>query len=553
MRFTDQIVKPTPYDLARITKRTGISHCTRHISFLTLLTVGLLFIVLVCCGTQRADGTPTTIARAIVVTKSVPRGEGITQLAILTARRRIAELRDAADNGAEIKRPVYLATAPGLNDQQLVNLLRLDPNVIYAEPDAEIFAPDTQFSPAALPGSALVPRELSDATPDWYIQSEVYNQIAADVAGKWIKAQPNPEKEAYIAILDSGIDVTSPILAIHKPSDGWGKNYIDPSHASDVMDNPSPNEHGTKVASAIQLAISADSSLKFWAAKLLDSNGHGTVSDVIAAVSDVLMMKENGTKNFVAINMSLGFDGTSMVILRDLVADAGAAGITVVVAAGNQHDLNSGPIDLDTEPLNSFASQLALMSRGLFNQIAVAATNRTTAIADFSATGHLTVEQCAPGSGVLALGIYPNLVHTGGTSLSAPLVTGAAAELALRRGLDPLNIRKQLNRTAAHRPDFATQVFQGDFLDIGAALTTTPISDPPENIEFSGKPKYNSSTGVIKVSGTAHSVVFCRSFDGFATLNPDGSFDFQAVGSNPGKLTAQSKDGGASIRKVKVR
>lgn len=190
------------------------------------------------------------------------------------------------------------------------------------------------------------------------------------------------------------------------------------------------------MANAIQLAISADLLIKFWAAKLVDSNNRGAVSDVIAAVSDVIALKKNGSKNFVVINRSLGFSGQSLVVLRDLLADAGAAGITAVIAAGNT-TLTSGPIGLDAHPLNPFASQLSLACKGLFNGIAVGATWGTIQVADFSATGKITVEQSARGSGVLALGIYPNLTFAGGTSFSAPLVAGAAAELALGRGLDP--------------------------------------------------------------------------------------------------------------------
>lgn len=88
--------------------------------------------------------------------------------------------------------------------------------MVYAEPDSEVFVPDTQSSTIPV----ITPQGLPQATPDWYIQSEVYTQIGADIGGQWIKAQPQPQREAFIAILDSGIDVTSPILEIHKLADG---------------------------------------------------------------------------------------------------------------------------------------------------------------------------------------------------------------------------------------------------------------------------------------------------------------------------------------------
>lgn len=497
---------------------------------------------------QTAGGFQRT-ARALVIrrTKSDTRTMNLVSLRSYDTEL-IAEVgaQYRASNRQFIKvssgNPVYAVAAPGMSDDELVRALKQDPDVLFAEPDYPVWS-DPNEAKWAVPAADSIVAPSEEAP--WYTNSAVYTQIGADVAQQWIAAQNNPSQPAYIAIVDSGIDVDSANLAPHRPSDGvWGRNYrLDAASPDDVKDNPPPAfAHGTAVASQISLAVSADPFIKFWSAKVLNINNLGNTSDVIRAVSDIKQMKVSGT-NFVAVNMSLF--GFKSIILRDMGVEFGDLDVFWSLIAGN-----NGGADLD---INPDSSALGSYGRWLFNAVSSAATSGVSSVAGLSNIGKATLEMCAPGSGNLGLGVGDALLRISGTSFAAPLVTGAAAELALRRGLSALAIRRHLKHAAIKRTDFAFAVEDGNFLDVGAALTQQPTPAQADELIFEGKAKFFASQGRMTAFGTARGGVFCLTLDGYAIPAPDGSFAYEGFGANPGKLTAYDKEGGRATKKVKVK
>jgi subtilisin family serine protease len=108
-----------------------------------------------------------------------------------------------------------------------------------------------------------------------------------------------------------------------------------------------------------------------------------------------------------------GDDGTGGA-LKDAIARAGAAGVLVVAAAGNDGTNN------DSEPF--FPA-----SYNLENMVNVAATNETDGLAFFSNTGARSVHVGAPGTNIYSTVPGSKYAKLSGTSMACPHVAGEAA------------------------------------------------------------------------------------------------------------------------------
>ncbi|AEK73648.1 subtilisin-like serine protease precursor [Thermococcus sp. 4557] len=231
-----------------------------------------------------------------------------------------------------------------------------------------------------------------------------------------------------IAVIDTGIDASHPDL--QGKVVGW-KDYVN-GRSSPYDDNG----HGTHVSS-IAAGTGAASNGKYKGmapgaklvgVKVLNAEGSGSISDIIAGVDWAVQNKDKyGIK---VINLSLGSsqssDGTDS--LSQAVNNAWDAGIVVCVAAGN-----SGP-DKYTVGSPAAASKV----------ITVGAVDKYDVITDFSsrgptADGRLKPEVVAPGNWIIAarasgtqltdvtVGDY--YVAAPGTSMATPHVAGISALL----------------------------------------------------------------------------------------------------------------------------
>ncbi len=256
------------------------------------------------------------------------------------------------------------------------------------------------------------------------VSDTVRNIIGVD---KLLEQVSATGKEIDVAILDTGVDYLHPALGGGIGEDYKVKGGYDVVHGdSNPMDD---NGHGTQVAGIIAAngkhrGIAPEASL--YAYKVLQNDGTGLASSVIKGLERAVNEKVD------IINMSLGGPGDSEDPLSTSVNNAVQSGVLVVVAAGNKGS------DYWTV-LSPASADLALT---------VGATYKDDRITRFSSRGptpkkfNIKPDIVAPGSGLTTTnmnGAYGT--HTG-TSMAAPVVTGAAALLLELQPDDPPRLTK---------------------------------------------------------------------------------------------------------------
>lgn len=243
-----------------------------------------------------------------------------------------------------------------------------------------------------------------------------------------IDGNDNFRVDADVAVIDTGVDFQHPDLNV-----AGGVTCIgNPVRAQCVSGGDDDHYHGTHVAGTIG-AIDNDFGVvgvapgaRLWAVKVLDKNGSGYTSWIIAGIDWVAA---NADKIEVA-NMSLGGSGFNQAEY-DAIQGAVNKGVAFAVAAGNS----------DADALNfspsAFNNVLTVSALADFNGLpggGAAPTCRTDiddTLADFSNWGP-AVDIAAPG--VCILSTYP--IEKGeygtisGTSMASPHAAGALALLA---------------------------------------------------------------------------------------------------------------------------
>ncbi|GIE93080.1 S8 family serine peptidase [Paractinoplanes rishiriensis] len=217
-------------------------------------------------------------------------------------------------------------------------------------------------------------------------------------------------------VIDSGVRIT------HAQFGGrasYGYDFADGDRtASDC------NGHGTHVAGTIGgSTYGVAKKVKLVAVRVLDCEGSGSLSDVIAGINWVT---KNAVKPAVA-NMSLG--GSRSKTLEAAVAKSIKSGITYVLAAGNEN-VNAGNV-----------SPAALPAA-----ITVGATDSKDRRASFSNYGSV-LDLFAPGVDILSSVATSNTAaaYYSGTSMASPHVAGAAAMvLDAFPAYTPLQVRNVL-------------------------------------------------------------------------------------------------------------
>jgi len=172
--------------------------------------------------------------------------------------------------------------------------------------------------------------------------------------------------------------------------------------------------HGTHVAGTIgSNTYGVAKAVTLHSIRVLDDTGSGYFSTVIAGmelvVNWVAANKAGQSKLSTIISMSIG--GSTDSATNTAVTNVVAAGIAVIVAAGN----NGG-------------NACQYTPSGATNAIAVGATDQTDTLASYSNTGSC-VSMYAPGSLITSLWIGQNgITNTiSGTSMATPHVSGVAA------------------------------------------------------------------------------------------------------------------------------
>lgn len=524
--------------------------------------LGLAFVLalasLLPAGPAKADDT-TDGARVIVKFKALgplmraarERGDrGPQQAAELAARHGLG-LRDGRMIDA---RSQVVWGDRTLTSAALAARLARDTDVEYAVPDERRHA-------LALPNDPLLPASSSAtlAAGQWYLRAADATLVSAiNAVGAW--SVTTGSSSLVVADVDTGVlfnhpDLTAKLLAGYDfvsstttAGDGGGRDAdaTDPgdwttaSQCGSGQAATNSSWHGTQTASIIGAQTnngvgmaSVGYDVKILPVRVLGKCG-GTDSDIIAGMlwaaglSSVPTANPNPAK---VINLSLGGSGSCGAAYQDAINQLVAAGVTIVVAAGNEEGLAVGV------PANCAGV------------IAVAGLRHTGTKVGFSSIGPEVAIAAPGGNCVNTTGscLYPILTATNsgtttasstgytysnssnysvGTSFATPMVAGAAAlMLSVNPSLKPAQIKSLLQTTArafptqpagsslpvCHAPTTSVQdecycttsTCGAGMLDVGAAVSAaTNAATPTASIAASATAVAAGSSVTLDGSGS---------------------------------------------------
>ncbi len=257
-------------------------------------------------------------------------------------------------------------------------------------------------SPASTPSSSITPQGSGLApvpAASWGLDRIDERDLPLD--GLIARAGSGAGVDAYV--IDTGV------YAMHEELSG--RVVAGYSAVNDGRGTADCDGHGTHVAGTIAgRNVGMAPSARVVPVRVLDCNGSGYLSDVIAGIDWMIARHVAGTP--AVANLSLGAPFVSPA-MNDAVSRAVADGISVVVAAGN-----------------SSTDACGFSPASAPSAITVAATTASDLRASYSNYG-ACVDIFAPGSSILSADITaPNaLVSLSGTSMASPHVAGAAAVL----------------------------------------------------------------------------------------------------------------------------
>lgn len=399
-------------------------------------------------------------------------------LAQATANGALAPVK-VLSSGAAVLRGTHRMTAA--QARALALSLESQDGVLSVEPDVRVQATSndtyfgsqwTLFGPAnGVPGGANVTPAWATTTGSGQVVAVLDTGSTAhpDLQGQWVTG--------YDFVTDSTVG-----------HDGDGRD-ADPTDTGDSCNGSASSWHGTAVASTI--AALADNAYgiagvapgaKIMPVRVLGACG-GWLSDTADALYWLSGLAVNGVPPASVTprvaNLSLGGRTSCYQYMQDAVTAASAAGIAVVVAAGND---GSGVL---SAPANCSGA------------IAVAAATASGDLATYSNYG-AAVAVTAPGGGncrlqkgsacssplALASGVegatsltgYSEVRYLQGTSFAAPNVAGVVALMvATRPSLTPAQIRSALLSSArpSIKGSFCATASRcgGGLLDADRALT----------------------------------------------------------------------------------
>ena len=257
---------------------------------------------------------------------------------------------------------------------------------------------------------------------------------------------------SYVYVIDTGI------YSGH--ADFAGRVTSGYSAISDGNGSEDCNGHGTHVAGTIAgSTYGVAKSTRVVAVRVLDCAGSGFSSSVVAGINWVTQSHPGGAG---IINLSLG--GSANSAIDSAVASATAAGLTVVVAAGN-----------------SSADACSSSPARAPSALTIGAIDRADSQASYSNYGSC-VDLWAPGTNITSAWIGGSSATRtiSGTSMASPHVAGLAARLAQAfPGISNSSIVSKLSTNNASSLAVTTFVEE----DVPAETTTTVLDSTTTTIE----------------------------------------------------------------------
>ena len=369
---------------------------------------------------------------------------------------------------------VHVLSAPGTQDAgRVIQNLASDPAVQSAETDGPITLPGIKAAAQVHPASASQPTFPVDGTLTFYYTGTAAKGYVNQPAGSVIKvsdAHKVAVGEGKVAVLDTGVDLTQPVLAgsvvpgwdfVHNQPGGQdiadtnqettpildqettpildqettpildgGSAIILNQETTPILDQETTPildakkfpayGHGTMVAGLIHLVAPKAQIIPV---KVFAADGTATISQIVAGLYWAV---DNGAK---VINMSFSTKVPSDT-LKAAILYANSKGVICVSAAGN-----------DGQAEAVFPAAYATV-------IDVASTNNQDVRSLFSNFGP-EITLAAPGEAVITT--YPghHYAIVWGTSFSAPLVAGGAALLVdIKDQVTPAQARNALGQAA---------------------------------------------------------------------------------------------------------
>jgi subtilisin family serine protease len=361
-------------------------------------------------------------------------------------------------------------TVPDRDLAAVLDRLRTDPAIRYAEPDrtivtaADAAAVTAADDAEALPADAAPPADDPLLAEQWGLIGE--HGIRAPAAWEVTTGAA----EVVVAVLDTGLDRRHPDLASNvwtnrdevagNGSDDDGNGYADDVHGWDFCaDGPVPDDdhgHGTHVAGIIGAAgddghgvAGVAWQVRLLPLKVLCADGTGRLSDAVAALDYALAAGVSLSNN------SWTWSGPASAALADLLDAAGAAGHLFVAAAGNRAD----------------GGELFPAAYGHPAAITVAATDADGRLWADSNRDASRVHLAAPGVAIVSTEPQGRYGLRTGTSAAAAHVAGTAA---LLRSIEPAwsgsHLRERLLGSVRPTAAAAGAVASGGMLDAGRAV-----------------------------------------------------------------------------------
>jgi subtilisin family serine protease len=347
------------------------------------------------------------------------------------------------------------------NDQVLQALLR-HRSVIALIPNRPVAADQS----AAAKGG--------NGNPGGGAQTQV---VPAGVARVGVPSSDSNGFGVGVAILDTGIDL------VHKDLEVASSGFS--AFGGSCRDD---NGHGTHVAGIVAArnnnidVMGVAPSAQLYCVKVLDGSGSGSDATIMAGLDWVLDNHDVVAPAMRVVNMSLGRPGTvdDNPLLRDLVAALDAAGISVVVSAGNDPAADvSQKIPAAYPQAIAVASTTAVSGS---NQCRFLAGPIAADTASFFTTDGSGVLVSAPGAeredvsrgcliqsiGILSTKLGGGTTRLSGTSMAAPHVAGIAA------------------RHYQQNPFYTTQDVRGWIVADAARPLIAPLDSPSSSYTYDG-------------------------------------------------------------------
>jgi len=290
-----------------------------------------------------------------------------------------------------------------LSTEELVEILKKDPNVEYVEPNYIHY-------PNKVPNDPKFGKLWGQHNTAQDIVGTV-GTADADMDAPETWDITTGTDDVVIAVIDTGVDYLHEDLKVNmwvnkheiagNGLDDDNNGYIDDIHGINAIDGSGDpmdilkehGEHGTHVAGTIAAVgnngkgvVGVSWNAKIMALKFLGEGG-GATSDAIECLEYVITQKKAGV-NIVATNNSWGGGGFEQ-SLHDAIQATNDLGILFIAAAGNE--------GADNDQGDHYPS-----SYDLNGIISVAATDQDDALASFSNYGATSVDLAAPGTNILS-------------------------------------------------------------------------------------------------------------------------------------------------------